>query len=72
VEHYISSCPDCEKSYAWVGRKCAFDEETAKKMKEEQTTCRLCGNKNIKTTLDWGDNASTESVKMVSNLLKGL
>ena len=54
MEAYESHCPDCGRSYTWVGYKTGIGKTEAQlaQMKKEETTCKHCGSTNLKTGLD--------------------
>jgi len=54
VEAYKSSCPDCKKTYFWVGFKTGLGKtpEQLKQMEKDHNVCLHCGSAKINTTLD--------------------
>jgi len=54
MEAYESRCPDCGRTYTWVGYKTGIGKSEAQlaQMKKDQTTCKHCGSTNLKTGLD--------------------
>lgn len=54
MEYYESHCPDCGRTYRWIGAKTGFGKTKAQlaEMQRQHTTCKHCGGTNLKTGLD--------------------
>jgi hypothetical protein len=54
MEAYESQCPDCGRSYTWIGHKTGIGKTEVQlaQMKKARTTCKHCGSTNLKTGLD--------------------
>ena len=54
MEFYKSHCPGCNKTYRWIGYKTEIGKaaEQLKKMHEDETICKHCGSKKLKTELE--------------------
>ncbi len=54
MEAYESRCPDCGKTYTWVGYKTGIGKtpEQLAQMKRDRTVCRYCGSTKLQTGLD--------------------
>jgi len=51
MEVYCSSCPDCGAKYQWAGYKTGIGKTEAQlqQMRDNETICKECGGKNLKT-----------------------
>lgn len=54
MEAYKSMCPDCGKTYCWIGYKTGIGKtpQELEKINRDHTVCKYCGSKKLKTELD--------------------
>lgn len=66
MQWYRSSCPDCGRSYSWIGYKTGLGKTYAQlnQMCKDETTCKYCGSTNLKTGLNYDNEDANAFYKL--------